>query len=183
MTIRQKQCLLCYLGYYNGAIDGIWGEQSQKATLAFQKARGMEVDGIFGNSTETEILEVINAGERDWWDGIQYFTRAEFACKCGCYCDGFPAEMQRTVVELADRARAHFGAPATVVSGLRCSQHNANVGGVVNSQHMYGEAVDLRIQGVTAAKLLAFLQKQPETRYAYAINETNVHVDVPKGSR
>ena len=25
MTIEQKQCLLRYLGYYAGIIDGIWG--------------------------------------------------------------------------------------------------------------------------------------------------------------
>ena len=38
MTIEQKQCLLRYLGYYAGAIDGIWGEASQQATISFQRA-------------------------------------------------------------------------------------------------------------------------------------------------
>lgn len=183
MTVKQKQCLLCYLGYYMGQIDGLWGQQSQAATVAFQKAQGLTADGIFGEATEGAILEAITGGTDDWWSGIRYFDRGEFACKCGKYCDGYPAEMQRTVVELADRAREHFGAPATVVSGLRCQTHNANCGGVANSQHMYGEAADLRIQGVTATALLSYLQQQPEVRYAYAINETNVHFDIPKGAR
>lgn len=180
MTIRQKQCLLCYLGHYDGLIDGIWGPKSQAAVIQFQRSRGMETSGIFGEETEREILAAIC--EDDWWDGIRYFTREEFACKCGRYCDGYPAEPSRTLVQLADQARAHFGAPATVVSGLRCKQHNANVGGVANSQHMQGEAVDLTIRGVSADALLAYLQKQPGVCYAYKINETNVHFDVPKGS-
>lgn len=181
MTIRQKQCLLCYLGHYNGRIDGIWGPESQAAVIRFQRSRGMEANGLFTENEEQAILDAICC--QDWWQEIRYFTRAEFACKCGKYCDGYPAEPQQALVELADRARAHFGAPATVVSGLRCVRHNANVGGVENSQHLYGEAVDLSIRGISADQLLAYLQTQPGVRYAYKINETNVHFDIPKGSR
>ena len=181
MTIRQKQCLMCYLGYYDGLIDGLWGPKSQQAVIRFQCSRGMEPSGLFNEETEREILKTIC--EEDWWEEIRYFTREEFACKCGKFCNGYPAEPRRTLVKLADQARAHFGAPAMVISGLRCKQHNANVGGVENSQHMYGEAVDIKIRGVSADTLLAYLQKQPGVRYAYKINETNVHFDIPKGSR
>jgi len=111
----------------------------------------------------------------NWWQDIRYFTREEFACKCGC---GYPVQMHRAVVVLADRARAHFGAPATVVSGLRCETHNVRVGGVANSRHLTGRAIDLRIQGISAVRLLDYLEAEPEVRYAYAINETNVHLDV-----
>lgn len=182
MTIKQKQCLLCYLDFYSGAIDGIWGAQSTAATKRFQQRYGLEPNGIFDETAEERILDVIC--EDDWWSGIRYFTRAEFACKCGGkYCDGYPNAMRREVVELADGARAHFGKPGIVVSGLRCEKHNANVGGVANSQHIYGEAVDLKIQGVSASELLAYIQNQPGVRYAYAINDTNVHFDIAKGVR
>lgn len=182
MTIEQKQCLLRYLGYYSGPIDGIWGSGSQAATIAFQRGQGLTVDGIFSKETEAAILKAISK-ETDWWPHIRHFKREEFACKCGKYCNGFPAEMRRSLVELADNAREHFGAPATVVSGLRCRQHNAYVGGVANSQHMYGEAVDLRIAGVSAGELLSYIQTQPGVRYAYQINDTNVHFDIPKENR
>ncbi len=181
MTVKQKQCLLCYLGYYEGLIDGIWGEKSTAATKQFQRDSGLEANGIFGSTAEETILEVIASG--DWWDSIRYFTREEFACKCGKYCNGYPAQMRREVVEIADAARAHFGKPGIVVSGLRCREWNRIQGGVENSQHMYGEAVDLKIQGVSAENLLAYIQKQPGVRYAYAINETNVHFDIAKGER
>ena len=198
MTPEQKQCLLRYLGYYAGAIDGIWGEQSQQATIDFQRAymEPTDVDGIFGAATEKRILEVIATGEKpkervlidsiapDWWKDIRYFTRAEFQCKCGGqFCDGYPTEMQESVVRIADAAREHFGRPAHVISGLRCPQWNAHEGGVENSQHMYGEAIDLRIEGVPAETLRQFVSAQPGHRYSYSINSTNVHFDIPKVGR
>ena len=197
MTPEQKQCLLRYLGYYAGAIDGIWGEQSQQATIDFQRAymEPTDVDGIFGAATEKRILEVIATGEKPkervqidttpgWWKDIRYFTRAEFQCKCGGqFCDGYPSEMQEAVVKIADAARAHFGKPAHVISGLRCPQWNAHEGGVENSQHMYGEAIDLRIEGVPAETLRQFVSAQPGHRYSYCINSKNVHFDIPKVGR
>ena len=198
MTPEQKQCLLLYLGYYAGAIDGIWGEQSQQATIDFQRAymEPTDVDGIFGAAMEKRILEVIATGEKpkesvqidtivpDWWKDIRYFTRAEFQCKCGGqFCDGYPTEMQESVVCIADAAREHFGRPAHVISGLRCPQWNAHEGGVANSQHMYGEAIDLRIEGVPAETLRQFVSAQPGHRYSYCINSTNVHFDIPKVGR
>ena len=30
MTLKQKQALLAYLGFYGGQLDGVWGQQSQK---------------------------------------------------------------------------------------------------------------------------------------------------------
>ena len=119
-----------------------------------------------------------------FWDGIVYFKRNEMRCKCGGrYCNGFPAEPQQLLMELADRARKHFGRPAHVVSGLRCARWNQIQGGVANSQHMYGEAMDIRIDGVSADELLAWMKQQPEVRYCYRINSTNVHFDIPKGKR
>lgn len=262
MTIKQKQWQLYFLGYYTGAIDGIWGKQSREATLAFQKdsfTYSGAHDGIFGDSSAGKSQEIIDriqdiliatvdsslkddglAGPKTmaalklfqeskglpqtgrvddttwdmlmqetpateepeepvpevdtdsggssltitFWPGIVYFTRQELRCKCGGqFCDGFPAEPQELLVRLAERARVHFGAPAHNVSCLRCPTWNARCGGVANSQHMYGKAMDIRIDGVTADALFAFFKAQPEVRYAYKINDTNVHFDIPKGER
>lgn len=190
MTIKQKQCLLYYLGYYVGEIDGDWGTLSKTATKAFQKEFGITVDGIAGAETEKALTHAVAYGmpakkettiitSADWWDEIKYFKKEEFACKCGGkYCNGYPADMNKKVVKVADRVRKHFGAVATVSSGLRCSQHNANSGGVSNSRHMKGKAIDFCIAGKTAAQVLAYVQKQPEIRYAYAITDKYVHMDV-----
>ena len=178
MSIKQKQCLLCYLGYYDGLIDGIWGAKSAAATEKFQREHGLTADGVFGDATREKILAVITGEEADWWEEIEFFDRPEFVCKCGRYCDGYPAEMNQTVVKVADRVRKHFGAAATVSSGLRCKTHNANVGGVSNSRHLSGKAMDFCIAGKTAQQVLAVVQQQPEIRYAYAIDGRFVHMDV-----
>ena len=188
MTLKQAQNLLAYHGLYLGAIDGIWGPATEKAVRDFQEAFGLEVDGIIGRDTEAALKHSVAYGmpekddepAADWWDDIEYFTREELRCKCGgLYCDGFPAEPKELAVRLADRARKHFGRPAHNVSFLRCKEWNRLQGGVANSQHMYGEAMDIRIDGVTADQLHAFFLDQPEVRYTYKINGTNVHFDIP----
>lgn len=188
MTVEQKQCLLRYLGYPVGAVDGIDGKKTQAALAQFKAEYGVGEEGlpgaVAGTVPKLNKPTVPDASTGTFWDDIEFFGREEFKCKCGGkYCNGYPSEMKEAVVRIADSARKHFGKPAYVVSGLRCKQHNANEGGVANSQHMYGEAIDLRISGVSADQLLAFVKQQLSTRYAYKINATNVHFDIQKGAR
>lgn len=48
MTVKQIQCLLTYLSYSPGTIDGIEGRNTQGAIRAFQAEYGLTVDGIPG---------------------------------------------------------------------------------------------------------------------------------------
>lgn len=188
MTVKQKQCLLEYLGYYTpensgkvNNIDGIWGPMSQDATRRFQSDCDLVPDGIFGPLTEQKIKEKVAAegSEPVDWDKIQYFGRGEFICNCGGkYCSGFPAEMDAGLIRVADRVRGHFGVEAFVSSGVRCPQHNANVGGVADSRHLYGKAMDFCVSGKTGAEVLEYVLKQPEIRYAYDIDGRYIHMDV-----
>ena len=193
MTIKQRQNLLAYLGYYVGAIDGIFGSGSREATKAFQRdffQDESKVDGVCGTETEKALTHAVCYGmpakkveettepaNSDSIDGIKHFKRHEFACKCGRYCNGYPTEMKKGVLAVLDRTREHFGSPATVSSGMRCKQHNTNVGGVSNSRHLSGKAADFCVKGKTSAQVLTYVQNQPETRYAYAIDSSYVHVD------
>lgn len=192
MTVKQAQCLLLYLGYSPGSPDGVIGPKTSGAISVFQSDYGLTATGQLDETTcKLLIAAVAGTAEKverpqtgSWWDGIRYFQREEFRCKCGGqFCDGYPAQMQEAVVKIADAARAHFGKPAHVVSGLRCKQWNAHEGGVANSQHMYGEAIDLRIDGVDSETLRQFVAKQPGCRYSYRINSTNVHFDIEPGKR
>ena len=179
MTDKQKQCLLMYLGYYDGEIDGIWGAKSWKATQLFRADNGMEPEEIFDAQAEKKILEaVVSNKEESWWAGIANFTEAEFACKCKTYCDGYPARMQQKLVEVAQKTRIHFDSPVIVSSGLRCSKHNRNVGGVSNSRHLTGKAMDFCVQGKSSAEVLAYVQNRQQIRYAYAIDGSFVHMDI-----
>ena len=190
MTIKQRQLLLTYLGYYVGEIDGKWGQLSRVACTAFQQDfGGIAVDGNAGPETQKAMKHAIAYGmtekkkeesieNGDFWDDIKYFDRDEFKCKCGKYCNGFPVEMQEKLIRVADRVRGHFGASARVSSGVRCETHNANVGGVANSRHKLGKAMDFRIEGKAAKEVLEYVQKQSDIRYAYAIDSQYVHMDI-----
>ena len=189
MDTRQIQALLVYLGYDPGEVDGIPGRNTRRAVLAFQAAEGLEQDGSPGPLTQAALLEAV-AKDRfreesattpevrtgTFWDEIQYFSREEFRCPCP-RCGGFPVEPKEALVRLADQVREHFGAPALPSSGVRCPEHNKEVGGVWNSYHLTGRALDFRIQGRSAAEVLAFVRTLP-VHYAYAIDGSYVHMDV-----
>ena len=179
--------------------DGLAGPKTMAALQAFQEAQGLPQTGRVDRETWGTLMQQVPAQEPPtepvpeldtgnqtgtFWDGIRHFKREEFRCKCGGrYCNGFPAEPKEQLVELLDAAREHFGRPALIVSGLRCPTWNSIQGGVANSQHMYGEAADVRIDGVTADELYAYFNDRTGVRYTYKINGTNVHMDVPKGAR
>lgn len=202
MTTEKVQLLLAYLGYLPARdVDGIFGKQTRNGVLAFQKSAGLKEDGIPGEQTQAALCCAVarnipeeKAGEDicipdtgTFWDEIRFFDREEFGCKCGQYhppyCNGFPAEPKEAMVRIADQVRGHFGKPAHVISGIRCPRHNGDSGGVANSQHMYGEACDLCVEGISSAELLAYVKTLSGVRYAYAINSANVHFDIPRGAR
>ena len=58
--------------------------------------------------------------------------------------DGVEANLEALVEQVLEPARLRLGLPIVVNSGYRCNVHNAAVGGVANSQHMRGEAADIR---------------------------------------
>ena len=188
MTNEQKQHLLACLGYYTGAADGIWGEQSREATIALQKAAGLEEDGDFGDKTLAAALDRIankqfaQAGESapdPAWPFKWIDRETEMRCRCGGkYCTGFPAEPDHRLMRLADQTRDHFGLPLDVSSGLRCPTWNRLCNGVWNSLHMEGKALDFRIRGISSEETLEYVQTLPGVNYAYAIDDEYVHMDV-----
>lgn len=199
MTIKQRQHLLAYLGYYVMKVDGDWGSGSREACSRFQQDRKITVDGYGGPETDkalknavandlfksepVEDVTDINVGDKtetgSFWDHIRYWKREEFRCKCGGkYCNGFPAEPDQTLVELVDDLRHNAGRPGHASSGLRCKTWNSLQNGVADSRHMEGKALDLYIEGLSGAQLLARAQADSRTRYAYIIDGQWVHVDV-----
>lgn len=200
MTIKQVQCLLLYLGYAPGDIDGIDGTGTRAAVREFQTDfGGIGVDGIAGEETQKalrhavaygflkrETTEDSSEGAEDgnvptktgtYWDEIKYFTPDEpyIRCPCGKCAGELPEEK---LMRLADRVREQAGVPMIPTSTVRCAAHNAAVGGVSTSRHLYRRAMDFYILGWNAQKTLALVKRQPEVAYAYAIDDSAVHMDV-----
>lgn len=62
MTIKQIQCLLTYLGYSPGGIDGVDGVKTQNAVKAFQRQEALTVDGLAGTGTQAKLLDAVAGG-------------------------------------------------------------------------------------------------------------------------
>lgn len=168
MTNKQRQHLLAYLGYYKMNVDGDWGNGSREACKAFQRDRELTVDGyggpetdkvlkyavendLFYTESEDDVTDVTVGNKTKtgtFWDDSEFFDREEFRCQCESkYCNGFPVEPEEDLVRVCNEIRRRLGVPVQIVdaggSGVRCEQHNDNVGGVANSNHKYGKAADL----------------------------------------
>ncbi len=177
MTQKQKQALLLYLGYYTGQVDGLWGPKSKAAMDQFRKATGLREDDP--KTLQTLRRAVYESNPDTFWADIPNFQRREFRCKCGGkYCTGFPSEPEEKLVRLLQRVRGYFDRPVLISSGLRCVTHNQKVGGVANSRHIQGKAVDFCVRDLSAQLVLPYVQQLPGVRYAYAIDSNFVHMDV-----
>jgi len=54
-VVRIVQERLQALGYYTGAVDGVFGQQTYNAVARFQESQGLVVDGIAGNRTLEQL--------------------------------------------------------------------------------------------------------------------------------
>lgn len=196
MTTKQIQHLLAYLGYDPGDIDGIPGKNTMDAVAKFQTDYGLTPDGDPGTMTQKMLIgavagtaaKVAKAEKTEtvtpektgtFWDDIRYFKRSDpyIGCSCG-RCGGFPAEPAEKLMRLADAVRSAAGKPMIPTSTVRCKTHNAEVGGVWNSRHLLGHAMDFYIQGLTANQVLAIVRQQKDVVYCYAIDDRHVHMDI-----
>ena len=78
---------------------------------------------------------------------IEELTKSATASRRGI--DNTPDEsvkknLIRLVNNILDPLREAWGAPIIVTSGYRCGRLNKAVGGAAKSQHMYGQAADIR---------------------------------------
>lgn len=55
--------------------------------------------------------------------------------------------------------REHFGKAVTITSGYRTPAHNAKAGGTRFSQHLYGRAADIRVQGASVEEVAACAER------------------------
>lgn len=106
-------------------------------------------------------------------DLSEHFSRAEFACSCGC---GFDTADYQTL-QVLESIRRVFRQPVTVTSGCRCPDYNVKVGGALNSQHKLGRAADIVVEGAQPVEVYRFLCERYGSRFGFGLYETFVHVD------
>ena len=55
-AVRKLQQALIDQGYLSGGADGIFGKNTEKAVRSFQKAKGLEADGLAGKKTQSLLF-------------------------------------------------------------------------------------------------------------------------------
>jgi uncharacterized protein YcbK (DUF882 family) len=81
------------------------------------------------------------------------FNKSEFECKCGC---DMPADVLIEVTKLASQLqyiRDFVRKPIKLTNAYRCPEHNKEVGGVSNSQHILGKAADIQINDLDPSEV------------------------------
>ena len=145
------------------------GEYTPNNILKFQKkafSDPKEHDRKYGVKTDTALRHWHNV-----WLICEHFRPEEFKCKCG-HCTGYPTQMRVKELKHIERIREHYDRPMVITSALRCEYGNKKVGGVSNSGHLHGRAVDFYMSGVTDTKAnrkgaIAYIKKLPGHKYTY----------------
>lgn len=154
--VKWVQGTLHVLGYDPGEADGLDGEHTAAAVLAFQQDNNLAADGLVGEDTNNALLLALNgrisaslieaslleknlleASQLESAKSLKDFTPQEFACSCGCGLD-----VVNGLKDFAQALRDAFDWPLTISSGARCSPVNRDAGGVPDSCHLTGEAFD-----------------------------------------
>jgi hypothetical protein len=64
-AVTELQTMLAKLGFYAGRIDGKFGPMTQAATMGYQKAEGIKIDGVVGRITWEHLSDDYTAAERE----------------------------------------------------------------------------------------------------------------------
>lgn len=102
--------------------------------------------------------------------------------------DQIISELQETA-ELLEKIRIVYGKPIIVTSGYRCTKLNNAVGGSKTSQHVKGQAADIRTvsdlpeDNKKLFDLIVEMGKQNQIKWGQLLDEYNynwIHISTPK---
>lgn len=100
------------------------------------------------------------------------FRLYEFECKGGTNL----VKVDPELVDRLQRLRTKIGRPIYITSGFRTVEHNRNVGGSPNSQHLLGKAADIQVNGLSITALLAEVRSVGFR--GIGLYDSYIHVDV-----
>ena len=139
-------------------IGGDFGHRTYRAVKSFQKAKGLKVDGVAGPQVfdALEKMESKDGSTKHFeWDEFDQNYNSRCGNKANKFAGTFkggplnPQKVRENVRHLmwrleALRARGG-GKPIGINSGFRSVPYNKCIGGASLSQHLYGNAADLRV--------------------------------------
>lgn len=115
----------------------------------------------------------------------EHFSAAEVACHC---CGQGEEIVQARLLELVEQLRENCGGyPLQCNCAYRCPEHNAEVGGVPNSQHVLGTAMDIQCPDeLTIGEFKWYAEQLPFDAIGYYPEDDEngggfLHVDIRYG--
>lgn len=102
------------------------------------------------------------------------FRVKEFACTDG----SDPIFIDSDLVNILQKIRSHFGKTVTITSAYRTPSKNKACGGTIYSQHLYGRAADIKINGIAPKTVAAYAEKLLPKSGGVGVYKTFTHIDV-----
>lgn len=102
------------------------------------------------------------------------FKVSEFACSDGTDT----IFISSLLVSILQQIRDHYGKAVHINSAYRTEAHNKKIGGATYSQHKYGIAADIHIDGVKPKDLAAYVETLLPSSGGIGTYSSFVHVDV-----
>lgn len=171
--VTQLQRMLNEKGYSAGTADGVFGEKTEAAVKAFQRAQGLTADGIVGAKTWAALVEGNETPTS------AHFTLREFGCKDGTAVPRAYYPNCQALMHLLEEIRAACGdRPITITSGYRTKSHNQKCGGAPKSQHLTASAADIKVQGMSPNDVYTLCDRLVGSRGGVGKYKGFTHVDV-----
>lgn len=150
--------------------EASWRQMAGTAALAGALLTGTP------NMADAQPVQSAPNAQSTQYTQDDHFSDRQFACH---HC-GKGIKVNPELKNKLEQLRKLVGnRPIKIVSGYRCPEHNKAVGGVKNSQHLSGNAADIKIEGMTPREVN---QKAREIGFSY-VEPTEktpswTHVDV-----
>ncbi|MCY7331733.1 MAG: peptidoglycan-binding protein [Pseudanabaena sp. CAN_BIN31] len=154
VEVSNLQDLLSKRGFYNGAVDGIMGNQTRTAIVAAQKNYGLATDGIAGSQTIAALES-----------GISPVSTASKTPETASSIKDANTKSDKNVVAL-QQLLAKRGFYNGAIDGVKGAQTNT---AIASAQKAYGLATD----GIAGAQTIAALQTDAKPLAAAAPSASN----------
>lgn len=126
------------------------------------------------------ITRASEVGEWRW----PHFALDEFVCHCGAtravrFDDCAEVVVNTELLDILEALRAELGNhPIRITSGYRCPRYNTLVGGVPHSQHLLGNAADIRVAQIAPDRVWRIASRLIGDRGGVGRYARFTHIDV-----
>lgn len=111
-------------------------------------------------ATTTTTGTVTHTASDGWGNSTTDASLERFECDCAKpgydygWCNGWPCDINLGLVSKFEQMEQVLGVTLNVTSGVRCEQLNSYVGGVTDSLHLQGYAIDSQHSDVSVSQMI-----------------------------